>query len=121
MNEEGRSIVFFLLSMSFIFLAIAHGIYFNFRYQKKLDKLLMGEKHHDGGFLYNYIFRMNLYGTACIFPSFARFIPNINAEDFKNIPKSFKKHLIINEVLLIFLGFGFFVISIIFDFKSRCL
>lgn len=118
MDEKTLSIFVAFASMVFILLALLHGVYFNIRHQKKLDMRLMGNKYFDGGFLYNYIFRMSLYGTACIFPSFVRFIPNVDRQEFRKISKKLKIHLVLNEILLLFLGFGLLALSAVIDIFS---
>jgi hypothetical protein len=80
---------------------VVHALYFYYRYQKTLDRKLMGGRYFDGGVLYNIICRQSLYAQAAVFPRLARLIPDVDSKAFRAISRRIRIHLIVQQMLVI--------------------
>ena len=68
-----------------------HTIYFQIRYQKKVDKLINGDNYIDGGWIFN-TSRMMIYAHYCLFPKRASRAGVTEA--IQNMPAIIRWHLI---------------------------
>jgi len=83
-------------------MAIANVIYFQNRYQKKVDTIIQGDRYIDGGWIFNST-RLMMYAHYCLFPRRARRAGI--SKQVESIPKVIKLHLILHWFLVIVGGF----------------
>ncbi|PXF64223.1 hypothetical protein [Kangiella spongicola] len=112
--QSAPIILLSLFGMLVIFLLIINAIYFYFRYQKSMEKELLGDDYSSGGFLYDST-RLMMYGHYILFPKRAKKAGVY--EFFKNIPFKVKTHLLIHWFGLIIGGICFFVPATITYFQ----
>ncbi|MDO6423315.1 hypothetical protein [Saccharophagus degradans] len=91
---------FFLASIGALggLFVFTHAIYFYFRYQKTIDKKVMGAKYYKGGMLLSTT-KLMMYGHYCLFPNRAK---RAGVYDiFSSMPRTIRVHLISHWVLVI--------------------
>ncbi len=110
---------FFLLLTFFIFLvcgvaAIVNVIYFQIRYQKKVDTIIQGDRYIDGGWMFNST-RLMMYAHYCLFPR--RALRAGISDRVDSIPRVIKFHLVLHWFLVIvtcFLGgVGYLIVEFV--------
>ena len=111
---EDAAVGTFLMAAVFIFGNTLHGIYFYFRYQRKLDKELMGLAYCDSGLLHGVVVRQGLYGMAVVFPAYWRFVPSIDRSKAANIKGRVRTHLWWHQ-LFAMVGVILFIATVIID------
>ena len=97
--------LFIWLCLVFIVIGITvilNAIYFQIRYQKRLDQLLHGDDYIDGGWIFNSQ-RMMMYAHYCLFEKRARRAGLY--DQVQAIPGVIKGHLLLHWVLVILGGF----------------
>ncbi|BFM06492.1 hypothetical protein [Halioxenophilus aromaticivorans] len=99
-----REAVFYfsLITVALGGLEFLHTIYFQVRYQKKVDVLINGDNYIDGGWIFN-ASRMMMYAHYCLFPKRAERAGVEKA--IHQIPVAIKWHLIVHWVAVILVCF----------------
>ena len=83
-------------------LVLLHTIYFQIRYQEKVDKLIHGDNYLDGGWIFN-ASRMMIYAHYCLFPKRAK-RAGVTAA-IHRMPSVIRWHLIMHWAVVILVGF----------------
>ncbi|PXF64224.1 hypothetical protein [Kangiella spongicola] len=90
---------------------LLHALYFYLKYQKNMEKELMGDEYYSGGFLYDGM-RVMMYGHYILFPARAK---KVGVHDFfSTLSPKLKRHLLFHWFGLIIGGICFFVPAFIY-------
>lgn len=116
--SESLLFLTFSLAMLVVFATTLHGIYFYFRYQRTLDKELMGRAYCDTGLLHGVVIRQGLYGMAVVFPAYWRFVPSIDRSKIATIQGRVRKHLWWHQ-LLAMAGVILFIATVVIDLATE--
>ncbi len=97
---SAENFAFLFVSISIIggFVAIANVIYFQIRYQKRVDAIVHGERYIDGGWVFNST-RLMMYAHYCLFTG--RRQRDGVVEKIKLTPGIIKFHLVLHWFLVV--------------------
>ena len=113
MSASGFTFVTIAIFLVCGLLAIVNVIYFQIRYQKKVDAIIHGDNYIDGGWVFNST-RLMMYAHYCLFPGRAEKAGL--GKQVSEIPKIIKCHLVLHWVLVLVSGFFLVVGSVMIDF-----
>ena len=107
--------LFFIIGIVILWIWLLHAIYFYIKYQKPMEKNLMGEDYYSGGFLYDGL-RVMMYGHYLLFPKRAK---KAGVYDFfSKLNNKLKAHLLFHWFGLVIGGITALIPAIILYFYS---
>lgn len=117
MHLTMQQLLIFIGSIGIILLIfwLLHALYFFLKYQKGMEKQLMGDDYYSGGFLYDGM-RVMLYGHYILFPKRVR---RAGVHDFfSGLELRIKTHLLIHWFGLVIGGLIAFIPAILLYFQG---
>jgi len=101
MNVNTLEDIYLVTFLGFLvcsFTSLVNVIYFQLRFQRKVDRIILGSNYIDGGWIFNST-RLMMYAHYCLFPSRAARAGVSN--QVRMIPHTIRLHLILHWGLVI--------------------